>query len=743
MAVDTGTRAGRRRFVYGANVVIQVVLVALVVVGVIYLAQRYKRQADLTRTGINSLGDRTLQLVRHLPEDVRITALYPLIDENLDKYSKKRHDTVNDLLTLYESTSRGKITVAMLDPLKDKLQLPPLLKRLRDKPAYKNQAAEHVKLLGEFEPLRTKIAAFLDEQLRGAEALAAGEGAKPTVISEIRGELTRLRKRGDDAARAIQQLQAEDIPRYAQAVEEARKYLETASSYLQAVADWVQNKAPADRNLKPEGLTYLQALREQSQPLMTEIGAFTPRTQGLKPVELEEISGQLSRWTSAPPILVETNERAQIVPFADVWPYRTEPVPGQQDEHEFAGERAVSSAILKLTQKEKTAVVFTRFGGVSPITPDFSQMNMNMRQMPRAPYGALNDLLGKENFVTQDWDVSKDKQPPQVEDAVRTIYVVFPPAPPPQPDPRRPTPPPPGMTPEDIKLVTGAIEKAGMGVFLVGWQPPEGGQMGLTADSKYDYAQYLTSTWGIDPLFNYVVLGFSPSPDNPQLFIPTQETQRAIIDTPIVSFTSHAIGQPLAATNTAFDVTCPLRTVPSDKLPAGVKIEPVAVVKATSDVWALKDIMRLNQDFRTQKGTFRREDDVAPPFAVVLAAEKSATPTSAPSSAPAAGQRIVVFASQTFVNNSMLEMPGGIMVTGAGLQSYAAYPGNADLFLNALHWLTNDAERISVSAQKAELPRLTRLKNDGWLTFWRVFLVGTWPGLVLVVGGCVWLFRRR
>ena len=90
-----------------------------------------------------------------------------------------------------------------------------------------------------------------------------------------------------------------------------------------------------------------------------------------------------------------------------------------------------------------------------------------------------------------------------------------------------------------------------------------------------------------------------------------------------------------------------------------------------------------------------------------------------------------------------LGLAGGIMVTGAGLQSYAAYPGNADLFLNALHWLTNDAERISVSAQKAELPRLTRLKNDGWLTFWRVFLVGTWPGLVLVVGGCVWLFRRR
>ena len=55
-------------------------------------------------------------------------------------------------------------------------------------------------------------------------------------------------------------------------------------------------------------------------------------------------------------------------------------------------------------------------------------------------------------FVAQEWDVSKEKTPPKVENAVRTIYVVLRPEPPEQTDPRRP-PAQTGMTPEDRKLV--------------------------------------------------------------------------------------------------------------------------------------------------------------------------------------------------------------------------------------------------------------------------------------------------
>jgi len=171
--------------------------------------------------------------------------------------------------------------------------------------------------------------------------------------------------------------------------------------------------------------------------------------------------------------------------------------------------------------------------------------------------------------------------------------------------------------------------------------------------------------------------------------------------------------------------------VTGDKAPAGVKAEPVMTIRPSRDVWATKEILRLNEDFRTGRGTYRRDDDIAPPFAVAVAVENDKN------------QRIVVFGSHRFVANEMLELPGSFVLLGGGFQVVPAYPANPDLFLNAVHWITNDAERISVGAQRAEVPRLSRLKDDAWLTFWRVFLVGIWPGLALVVGGGVWLFRRR
>ncbi len=748
MAVAQATSVSWRRIVYGANVVIQVVLVVLAVVALIYVAQRYKRQTDLTRTGVNSLNPRTEKLLRNLPEDITITGVYTVLSE-YDQRAQKRQDRVRDLLALYESAGRGHVTANLLDPMKDRVRLPVLLKRLREKPAYQNQAQKHIEVLKDFPALNQRIRALVDQQAGEADRLLAADASlQGSVIQEISQELRRLARQADEVTAGIQELQSQDIPAYGQAVERARKHLEAASSFLQAVGDWVRKNASSQKGLSADALAFLQKANGEYTPLLTDINALLERTKTLEPVELEELSDQLNRWSSAPPILVENADKAVLLPFNEVWPFRKDPTPrADGDDRDFAGEQAVSSAILKLTEKQKTGVVFTRFGGPSPIVPDFSQMNaMNMRQMPRAPFGVLNDLLGKENFVTQDWDLAKQKTPPEVKDAVRTVYVVLPPARPQQQDPRRP-PAEPSISPEDVRAVTDAVNKAGMAIFLAGWEPPASPMPGAPA-ATYEYADYLASTWGIGVDSNYLVLPFAPSNENPKLYVPTQQTQRGIIDSPEMQFTNHPIGKPLEATPGGFDAACPLKILAADKKPAGVQIEPIAVVKETNDIWAIKDISHLNTDFRNERGTYRREEDLVPPFPLALAAERGggAATTTAPSSGPTAPasktQRVVVFGSATFTANPMLEL-GGFVVAGGGFQAYAAYPANPDLFINALHWLTNDAERISVGAQPTDVPRLTRLKDDAWLTFWRVFLVGIWPGMALVVGGGVWLFRRR
>ncbi|MCK4341712.1 MAG: Gldg family protein [Phycisphaerae bacterium] len=730
MAVDKTTHVSRRRLVYGTNVAIQIVLVLAVVVAVIWFTQRYKRQADLTRTGVNSLNQRTEKLLDNLPEDVTLTAIYTVLSE-YDERAQKRLDTVRDLLALYESAGHGRVTANMIDPMKDRARLPALLKRLREKTAYQDEAKVHQEILQEFPTLNQRIMTLIDEQVAEAERLlAANADLQTTVLREVSMELQRLTRQAGDAAQNVQELKSQEIPRYGRAVDQARSYLEVVTSYLQAVRDWVQKNASTERGLTPEALTFLQQASAAYSPLLTDINALVERTRGLEQLELEQLSDQLNRWANAPPVLVETAETAQLVPFNEVWPFRRTPAPAPDgDDREFRGEQAISSAVLKLTQKEKTAVVFARYGGPSPIVPDFSQMNMNMRQMPRAPYGVLNDLLGKENFITEDWDLKTQKTPPTVEDAARTIYVVFPPMPPEQTDPRRP-PPEPGISPDDVQTVLDAVKESGMGIFLTGWSPPSSPMPGAPPGT-YQYAAYLKSTWGIGVKYNYLILPFAPSNEDPKLHVPVRQTQRAVIDSPALHFTAQDISAPLQASPGGMDVACPLEILSGDERPAGVEVEPIAVVKESNDVWALQDVNRLNSDFREKRGTYRREDDLTPPFPLAVAATNDQD------------QRLVVFASSTFVGNPMLEMPGGIFLGSSGLQTYAAYPANPDLFINALHWLTNEADRISVGAQPTEVPRLDKLKDDMWLSFWRVFLVGLWPGLALVVGGGVWLFRRR
>lgn len=731
MAVTQTTHAGQRRLVFGFNVVLQAVIVAVLVVLAVWVAQHYKKQVDVTRSGVNSLSPRTTKLLKNLGDDVTITALYTVLSE-YDEQAQKRQDAIRDLLRLYESTGGGHVTANLIDPMKDRLRLPAVLKGLREKPAYRDQAQKHREVLQEFPEIQRRAVAAITAQVEAAQRLLAADPAlQNTVLMEVSQELQRLVQMTEASGADVQQLVAQEIPQYGAAVEKARGGLERVAEYLNLVRDWVAKNAATETGLTPDAQQFLRDASTAFEPLVTEINTLAGKAEGLERVELEDLVNQLNRWASAPPILVETAEKALVLPFEEVWPFKQAPVAAAGDEREFRGEQALSSAILKLTQKERTAVVFTRFGGPSPIVPDFSQMNMmNMRQLPRAPYGVLNDLLEKENFITQDWDLKTQKEPPQVEDAARTVYVVLPPTEPEQPDPRRP-PTEPHISEQEIQTVLDAVDKAGMAIFLTRWEPPAMPFPGAPP-GEYEYADYLESQWGVAVQCGYLVLPFAPSTENPSLYVPNQETQRGIVSTPDLVLTKHPLVEPLRGTPVGLDITCPLKIAAPASAPAGLTVTALIEVKATPDVWALQNVERLNEDFRTRRGTSRHEDDLAPPFPVAVAAEKAAD-----------HKRVVVFASATFVGNAMLEMPGSLVLTGAGLQALPAFLGNPDLFINALHWLTNDADRISVGAQPTDIPRLDGLKNDKMLVFWRVFLVGLWPGLALVIGAGVWMLRRR
>ena len=729
MAVSRPMTATRRRLLYGANVAVAVVLVVAVVGIAVWLAGQYGGRADLTSSRVNSLSSRTVGLLGGLDQDITITGLYTVLSE-YQAHAQKRQDHVRDLLDLYESFGRGRVATVMIDPMKERGKVDELLKRLCERPAYKDEAAPHEEALNKFPDLNTAISGLADGDLAQfksfAEADARMKRVREFVI--VANYLALLGREAQGVAADVNELLADDVPRYGRAVSAVREYLGQVQTYLQDAQRWMSGDGAALPDLMPDVRVFFQAAKDRYQPILDEVAALLRETEDLKQVKLEEVYDTLSQWGTQPPILVETETEARVCSLNDVWPYRAGggPAPPDGDPRDFAGEQAVSSAILQLTQTEKTAVVFTRFGGESPIRPDFSQMNRMMMSMPRAPYQVLNAQLEKANFVTEDWDVATQNEPPAVEDAGHTIYVVFPPEPPPQPNPMQPSPQA-GITPQQKQAILDAVNESGLAIFLAGWSQPT--VRFMRTGPPYEYADYLRSTWGVELRDQHLALHFSETPQRQGVKGPANRNP-LILDTKVMRFTDHDIARPLRALEGAFLAAAPLEIVTGDEKPAGVEVAVIAEVRETEDVWAVADVLRLQEDLQKRFGTTRHEDDIAAPFPVAVAATNER------------GQKVVVFGSERFAADDVAQSQS-VMLTSKGLQAYLNFPANTDLFVNALHWLTGEADRIAVGPRQSDVPRLDKLTEGGTAQFCRVLLVGIWPGLALLAGAGVWLLRRR
>lgn len=716
----------QRRFVYGLNVALQIVIAAGLLVGVIYASTRVGGQMDLTSSGVNSLSPRTVNLLKGLKENLRVTAIYTVLSE-YDKKAQKRQDQVRDLLALYEGAAGAKLTAKVIDPMKNQAEVPALLKRLREKSAFRDEAKPHEEALTRFPPVNEQLAAAATADYDRMYEIAQKNEALNTnrAFVVVASNLKRIARDCGDIKLDVEELTKNEIPRYGRAIERVRTHVTTTSPLLQEVADWLKGDGKSINGLPADVAAFFDEASARYQPILAQLKELTEAIKDLKAVKLEEVYDGLSRWSSAPPILVESDSDARILSFQDVFPFRTDDMAaGGDDDRDFAGEQAISSAILQLTQKEKTAVVFVRCGGQPMLRPDFSNFNPMMRQLPRAPYQAMNEELTKANFEVEEWDVATSQTPPDVKGAKRTVYVVFPPEPPQQQDPRRPAPP--GMTPEAKQAILNAVGSSGMAFFVAGWQPPS--MPFGPSSSTYEFSEYLKSTWGIEVKANFLAFRFTVSPENPSLKVP--QSRDGTIDTEHLKFTDHPIGRPLQTLPGALQTVCPLGIVAGDAAPRGVKVEPIIEVRNTEDIWAFDDINRIREDLQKNRGTLPAPTDLRAPFPVALAATNEA------------GQKLVVIASETFAADQMTQAMG-MQPTSSGIAMFRLFPANTDLFLNTINWLTGDADRIAVGPRKAEFPRLDKLKEGPALTTCRFVFVGGLPGLALLVGGVVWLFRRR
>jgi hypothetical protein len=716
MAVSAATDFGRRRYLYAFNAGVQVALVAAIVAGAVFLGQRYRGEVDLTRTGVNSLSPRTQKLLAGLPEPVKITGIYGVVIVD-DRVAEKRRDMVRDLLSLYQRANPRMVTTAMVDPVKEPARIGALLKELRELSRYQNESEPHTALLKQIPDLNARIASAASaDAARMRELPSAGARSKLPLVAESLSVIAEKTRRIDESVRRLERA---ELPRYGELIDAIRNVLTETREFLQRAAEWMRGEGRKLAAESGEAVAFFDEAAGRYDALVAEIDKTLEGSKDLKPIALEEIATKLQNAQDYPAIIVEDGGEARVVSFDEVWKFRAEGRGRRsrdEDDRDFAGEEAISSAILKLTQKEKTAIVFTRFGGQPLITPTF----MPDLSSGGGAFEQFGELLRDENFVVQEWDVSAQKTPPAIPDAKRTVYVVFPPEPP-RPNPMIPAPRG-SITEEDRKIITDAVDASGMAVFLTGWLP---------AFAPYEFESYLRNQWGVHPRSEMLTCQFAALPDRAGLYYPMNTTENGVmLLSQALRFTDHPIAKPEQAQLGAFLNVCPIDVVPEAERPEGTKIAPVVEVEKTDLVWALPDPEQRFREASAARGFARREADKYAPFPIAVTAESPDQ------------KRIAVFGSVDFGADRLAQYKVAAYV-GAALVDILMFPANRDLMLNTLYWVSNDADRISVGPKGSDLPRLDKLKEGPGARFWRVFLVAIWPAAMLCVGAGVWLLRRR
>ncbi len=304
------------------------------------------------------------------------------------------------------------------------------------------------------------------------------------------------------------------------------------------------------------------------------------------------------------------------------------------------------------------------------------------------------------------------------------VWVVFP------PDPVNPQMAMMGMPPPNPQPLIDAVKKhmgeGGQVLFFADAGPATGGVFGGAGD-QYVFDE-LVKPFGIDVQSKYMVVHNYPLQGGDRRMYP-----RVIV----TRFSDHEITKPLQGLPTAFMGTgergtpgfvgAPTVVTVAKSLPPGVKASVIVESPDDSETWATPNF--------SAKADFVKGTDLAAPCPIAAAGVKSG-------SGPDAEQRVVVLSSRVLGCNYMMESIDQSQDENGRTSLFLANPGNGELMQNSVLWLAGYKNMISVGSKASAAVRIHPI-SPGMLTLIRTCLYAVIPFAALVLGGVVWLFRRR
>jgi len=720
MAIDSDEKAkSPRRTIIGGNVLLAILLV----IGIVGVLQAIAfsvpgAQYDMTSSQVNSLGDATKHLLGSLKQPVTLTSLYFKTDlEEKDQPLYRR--AVRDLLTLYESTARSKVTADFINPLSDHEQLNTFEARLRDKPRFKKALDAYRERIDAYtKTMDEKMRALVNNELEALKGLTSGPVASPeakSVLGQVQTLFQDWLQQDQQVRDQIDALTGLENVQYSAATSVLETHYRDFIKSLQNIASFgtAQLARNPDLAKDKQAADFLRNAGQRYADLVGELEGESTKLGALEPLKYDELLKKLAPNANA--IVVETPDDARVVEFSDIWP-PIDPRMGGARAHfkdrAFKGEEKITSAILRVTHREQTAVVFVRYGGAPLLVGGF------MPGQPQAPYARMKKQLEDANFVVKEWDLKEKNEPPTIDPKpTRTLYVVLQPTPPQQGPMGQPSQDPP-FTDANRQAFLKALGDNGRAVFIAGWYPGPFGAI----PANYEYDDYLKSTWGIDvdtkhlliETINYEPGKYAPPRNTMQLFTMTDLT---LGDHPIVSGAqAQLLALPFAA---------PL--VPSDKLPDGVKQDTLVTVPDRDTVWGVTNLQTYQQQLTEQGYMTRAKGDTLGPFVLAMAATKG-------------DAKIVVVSSRNFATDDVA-FAQALAMTSKGLTIRSRNPGNVTLLINSLYWLDDNMDFMNIG--EPINASVLAIKGDSTVKEVRALTIFVWPVLALLFGGVALWIRRR
>jgi hypothetical protein len=707
--------AKQRHWLYGLNVTL-LVIIGLVIIGLLlYMTNTFRRPFDLTSGGIYSLSDSTKKLIGELDQKKQKYELVTLFNGRpspgeTPTQAMENSRRVRDLLDEYARRSKSITVENMSDVPLDELQL-------KIAQRYQPEIKPYAEAVKEFEKVGKDITTFMKSEAGNFSAMAQQQGVDPktaAVANQFYAMMqTDIPEAIQDTQKALNRITDAQVPDYSKAVTAIKQGLSDPTGQVDLVSMLTALTDPA----KPKEFgmeKYFTDAQPRYKALLDEVKSYSDRLDKLQPLKLTEVMGSVGNDS----IVVLGPETVKVISRYDIIKDNPteDPTPGV-DTSSFEGEQAISSALLSMVQPDKLKVVF--------VTPTPNQITTRGSD---DSWTAVADRLKELNFDVLEWSppgpqMSPDQPPPQATPPATgkgVVWIVFPPDAPTAQQMMS------GMPPPDPKPIIEALKThlAGGGRALLlassgGGSPFGGGEsyafdeiaksFGIVVQPKYTVVRHYDLN---DQEMAYPRIVLTRYPDT-EITRPMQSLQTIFMGVPSRGGMGGIMGGP---TIVGLDTT----------LPQGVEAKVLVNTPNDADHWGETAYAR---DAKFDKGT-----DYAPPCPMAASSVKNRGDKDKE-------QRLVVIGS-TFIGIDAQTRDMGLAQQGNRIVRYLTNPGNTELVANSVLWLGGYENMIAVSSKTSAAQRIQDI-SPGALTAVRTMVFFLVPFGALVLGGVVWLFRRR